>query len=312
MDCLDKLIQLAQVSGEVNVRCLFQGDWQVQQGACGNQYVGIFHLIEQGDCWLSLENQQIHLQAGDVFFLPQNRPHFIASQTQPEAIKTRKTLSQPQENQTDLFKVYHIGQNSPDLKMFCGMLYYNRPSLLIDALPPYLHLSLRDTPLLPLIQVLQQEADKTQSGAKSLIDSLVTVLFIYILRHGLQSVQLNQGVLAGLQDKRLSVVLTQLLNAPQQAWSMDSLAELAAMSRANFMRVFQHTIGMAPGKFLTQLRLQQAALLLNKTQKSVLAIALEVGYQSEAHFSKAFKTAYGMSPSQYRKRQPSEYRLKQI
>ena len=68
------------------------------------------------------------------------------------------------------------------------------------------------------------------------------------------------------------------------------------------MRVFQQKIGMAPGKFLTQLRLQQAALLLNQSQKSVLAVALDVGYQSEAHFSKAFKSAYGMSPSQYRKR----------
>ena len=64
MDCLDKLIQLAQVSGEVNVRCLFQGDWQVQQDVAENQYVGIFHLIEQGSCWLSLENQQIHLLYG--------------------------------------------------------------------------------------------------------------------------------------------------------------------------------------------------------------------------------------------------------
>ena len=296
MDCLDKLIQLAQVSGEVNVRCLFQGDWQVPQDVGENQYVGIFHLIEQGNCWLSLENQQIHLQAGDVFFLPQNRPHLITSHSPQAAIQA------PQENQTDLFKVYHIGQSSPDLKMFCGMLYYSRPSLLIEALPTYLHLSLHDTPLLALIQVLQQEADKTQSGAKSLIDSLVTVLFIYILRHGLQSTQLNQGVFAGLQDKRLSHVLAQLLSAPQQAWNMDSLAELAAMSRANFMRVFQQKIGMAPGKFLTQLRLQQAALLLNQSQKSVLAVALDVGYQSEAHFSKAFKSAYGMSPSQYRKR----------
>ena len=68
------------------------------------------------------------------------------------------------------------------------------------------------------------------------------------------------------------------------------------------MRVFQQKIGMAPGKFLTQLRLQQAALLLNQSQKSVLAVALDVGYQSEAHFSKAFKSTYGMSPSQYRKR----------
>ena len=303
MDCLDKLIQLAQVSGEVNIRCLFQGEWQVRHDADENQYVGAFHLIEQGDCWLTLENQQIHLQAGELFFLPQNRPHFIASKAQDNVIQTRITPSDAQEDQQDLFKVYHIGQNSPDLKMFCGMLYYNKPSLLIDALPSYLHLSLRDTPLLPLIQVLQQEADKTRSGAKSLIDSLVTVLFIYILRHGLQNEQLNQGVLAGFQDKRLNPVLTQLLNAPQQAWNMDTLAALAAMSRANFMRVFQHTIGMAPGKFLIQLRLQQAALLLNKTQKSILAIALEVGYQSEAHFSKAFKIAYGMTPSQYRKRE---------
>ena len=55
------------------------------------------------------------------------------------------------------------------------------------------------------------------------------------------------------------------------------------------------------GQIFNQLRLQEAALLLNKTQKSVLSVALDVGYQSEAHFSKAFKALYGVSPSQYRK-----------
>ena len=298
MDCLDKLIQLAQVSGEVNVRCLFQGDWQVQQGACENQYVGIFHLIEQGDCWLGLENQQIHLQAGDIFFLPQNRPHLIAGQAQN---LSENNVPHAQYNRSTLFKVYSIGQNSADLKMFCGLFYYSKPSLLIDSLPEYLHLSLNDTPVQPLIRLMQQEADNHQSGAKSLMDALVTVLFIYILRHGLQANLLHCGLFAGLQDKRLGKVLEQLFNAPQQAWNMDALAALAAMSRANFMRVFQQKIGMAPGKFLTQLRLQEAALLLNKTQKNILSVALEVGYQSEAHFSKAFKTLYGMTPSQYRK-----------
>ena len=79
--------------------------------------------------------------------------------------------------------------------------------------------------------------------------------YIYILRHGLQANLLHCGLFAGLQDKRLGKVLEQLFNAPQQAWNMDALAALAAMSRANFMRVFQQKIGMAPGKFLTQLRL---------------------------------------------------------
>ena len=298
MDCLDKLIQLAQVSGEVNIRCLFQGQWQIQPKIAENQYVGAFHLIEQGECWLTLDKKQIHLQAGDIFFLPQNRPHLIAGQVQN---LSENNVPHAQNNRSTLFKVYSIGQNSADLKIFCGLFYYSKPSLLIDSLPEYLHLSLNDTPVQPLIRLMQQEADNHQSGAKSLMDALVTVLFIYILRHGLQANLLHCGLFAGLQDKRLGKVLEQLFNAPQQAWNMDALAALAAMSRANFMRVFQQKIGMAPGKFLTQLRLQEAALLLNKTQKNILSVALEVGYQSEAHFSKAFKALYGMTPSQYRK-----------
>ena len=298
MDCLDKLIQLAQVSGEVNIRCLFQGQWQIQPNIAENQYVGAFHLIEQGECWLTLDKKQIHLQAGDIFFLPQNRPHLIAGQAQN---LSENNVPHAQDNPVTLFKVYSIGQNSADLKMFCGLFYYSKPALLIDSLPEYLHLSLNDTPVQPLIRLMQQEADNHQSGAKSLMDALVTVLFIYILRHGLQANLLHCGLFAGLQDKRLGKVLEQLFNAPQQAWNMDALAALAAMSRANFMRVFQQKIGMAPGKFLTQLRLQEAALLLNKTQKNILSVALEVGYQSEAHFSKAFKALYGMTPSQYRK-----------
>ena len=298
MDCLDKLIQLAQVSGEVNIRCLFQGQWQIQPNIAENQYVGAFHLIERGECWLTLDKKQIHLQAGDIFFLPQNRPHLIAGQAQN---LSENNVPHAQDNRSTLFKVYSIGQNSADLKMFCGLFYYSKPSLLIDSLPEYLHLSLNDTPVQPLIRLMQQEADNHQSGAKSLMDALVTVLFIYILRHGLQANLLHCGLFAGLQDKRLGKVLEQLFNAPQQAWNMDALAALAAMSRANFMRVFQQKIGMAPGKFLTQLRLQEAALLLNKTQKNILSVALEVGYQSEAPFSKAFKALYGMTPSQYRK-----------
>ena len=298
MDCLDKLIQLAQVSGEVNIRCLFQGQWQIQPNITENQYVGAFHLIEQGECWLTLDKKKIHLQAGDIFFLPQNRPHLIAGQAQN---LSENNVPHAQDNRSTLFKVYSIGQNSADLKMFCGLFYYSKPSLVIDSLPEYLHLSLIETPVQPLIRLMQQEADNHQSGAKSLMDALVTVLFIYILRHGLQANLLHCGLFAGLQDKRLGKVLEQLFNAPQQAWNMDALAALAAMSRANFMRVFQQKIGMAPGKFLTQLRLQEAALLLNKTQKNILSVALEVGYQSEAHFSKAFKALYGMTPSQYRK-----------
>ena len=77
MDYLDKLTQLAQVRGEINIRCLFQGDWQVEHQPDVAEYQGLFHLIEQGECWVTLAGKQFHLKKGDLFFLPQNRPHFF-------------------------------------------------------------------------------------------------------------------------------------------------------------------------------------------------------------------------------------------
>lgn len=294
MDYLDKLTHLAQVRGELNIRCEFHGDWQVDhQGNDGQK--GVFHLIEDGECQLTLGKQHFHLTEGDIFFLPQNQPHFMYysdGNGQDSVI---------QKSQQGQFEVHKIGRGTPNLKMFCGAFYYHKDALLSASLPAYLHLNLHDTPIHPLVQLFLQEADQHAVGNKSVIDALSNVLFIYILRHAIQQNLIKQGVLHALQDKRLHPVLVAILQAPQEDWHIEKLAELSAMSRANFIRVFQQQLGMSPGRFLTQVRLQSAALLLSTTQQSVFAIALDVGYQSEAHFSKAFKNHYRLSPSQYRK-----------
>ena len=49
------------------------------------------------------------------------------------------------------------------------------------------------------------------------------------------------------------------------------------------------------------IRLRQVAVLLRQTADSVLSVALNLGFQSETHFGKAFKKQYGISPGQYRK-----------
>ena len=211
------------------------------------------------------------------------------------------SLDLPQKSRQGSFELHKIGQGTPNLKMFCGAFYYQKNALLTASLLDYLHINLSDTPIHPLVQIFLQEAEKQESGNQSLIDALANVLFIYILRHAIACGEIERGVLYALQDKRLNPVLVQLLQAPEQDWHIEQLAELATMSRANFIRVFQQQVGISLGKFLTKVRLDLAAFLLKHSQQSVLAIALEVGYQSEAHFSKAFKSAYGISPSLYRK-----------
>lgn len=294
MDYLDKLIHLAQIRGEINIRCLFQGNWQIAHTA-QSETEGIFHLIEQGECYLSLAGQRFHLQAGDLFFLPHNHAHQIAHH--PDEAAT----SHPKTHQQGLFELHQIGESTPDFKMFCGRFFYQKNAWLVASLPDYLHIRLPNTPVQPLIQLFLQEANAQEIGNKSVIDALANVLFIYILRYALANGWVERGVLLALQDKRLNSVLLAMLHQPENSWRVEELAAQANMSRANFCRIFQQQLGLPPAKFLTHLRLQQGAYLLKQTQKSVLEIALEIGYQSEAHFSKAFKLLFGISPRQYRK-----------
>lgn len=82
------------------------------------------------------------------------------------------------------------------------------------------------------------------------------------------------------------------------------------MSRSSLHERFVHFIGQPPMQYLTQWRMQLASGMLRETSAKVLEIALEVGYESEAAFSRAFKRAVGMAPGAWRrsKRSPGPSR----
>ncbi|PJG83831.1 cupin domain-containing protein [Caviibacterium pharyngocola] len=299
MDILDRLLQFAQIEGEIHTHCLFQGNWQCEHPQKAGKLSGIFHIVLRGECLLFSDNEKIRLTAGDIFFLPTGSSHILRS-SQDETDLYAPTLRQS----NGLLNLATVGvQDEADFEMFCGAFYYDNQSMLASILPRRLHLSVADTPLARLISLFRAEAANVQAGAKSVINALSVVLCTYMLRDYLAQHHEHQGLLAGLSDKRLSAVISAVLNAPAEPWNMASLAQTANMSRANFIRVFQQKIGMSPGNFLTASRLQFASMLLRKTQKTVLSVALESGYRSEAHFNKAFKAAYGIPPGHYRKQE---------
>ncbi|MFQ1047957.1 AraC family transcriptional regulator [Avibacterium paragallinarum] len=295
MDILDHLIELAQIQGEIHTHCLFQGNWRTLQPSAA-QNMGIFHIIVRGECEIIVNKQKIFLKAGDIFFLPEGDLHYIQSRKFTEI--TQSTI---EKSENGLFQLATNGLEKSDFEMFCGVFYYDKQSILFKILPHILHLSMYQTPIEQLVELFRFEAEGKQSAGRSIINSLSSVLFAYILRHYIVKHESEMGLLAALQDKRLSAVVREVLQNPEQNWNMENLAEMANMSRANFIRVFQKKMGIAPGKFLTQVRMQRASMLLKTTQKNILTIALDIGYQSEAYFSRVFKQYYGISPNQYRK-----------
>ena len=88
-------------------------------------------------------------------------------------------------------------------------------------------------------------------------------------------------------------------NLSDPEFNIDTLAADVGISRAQLHRKMKEITGISSGKFLRNLRMEQAARLLRESKVNVSQVAFKVGYADQAHFSTAFKTHFGMSPSEY-------------
>lgn len=156
-------------------------------------------------------------------------------------------------------------------------------------------------PLPALVAVMRAEADGDKVGARFLLDALSQALFTLILRAHLASQGQDSGSLALLGDKRLGRVSQAMLADPAHEWTIQGLADIASMSRANFMRAFVKVAGVSPWVLLTQVRMELAFSLLSHSHLGLSDIAVQVGYQSQAAFSKKFKEVFGEAPGRVRR-----------
>ena len=109
------------------------------------------------------------------------------------------------------------------------------------------------------------------------------------------------GWLAGLRDRFIGRSLALMHEQPAQSWTIDELGRRVGLSRSALHERFVQLIGMPPMQYLAQWRMQAAARLLLETRSTVAAIALDVGYESEAAFARAFKRLVGRPPAAWRR-----------
>ncbi|MDQ8023350.1 MAG: AraC family transcriptional regulator [Moraxellaceae bacterium] len=171
------------------------------------------------------------------------------------------------------------------------------------ALPAFIHLPLSALPGgPPVLELLFAEAFADYCGRRAMLDRLFEIVLIQVLRHLMEEGRTQVGMLAGMADPRLRLALVAMHEQPARDWSLDDLADSAGMSRSVFANAFRDSVGCTPGVYLQRWRvsLAQRALLHGRPLK---VVAAEVGYGSEAAFSRAFKTSTGQSPRDWRKTQ---------
>jgi AraC-like DNA-binding protein len=103
-----------------------------------------------------------------------------------------------------------------------------------------------------------------------------------------------------LRDQYVGRALMALHAHPSRDWTLEALAQEAALSRSAFAERFTSYVGHPPMQYLTNWRMQLATNYLRRGTESVASIANRVGYDSEAAFSRAFKKVVGAPPGEWR------------
>lgn len=167
---------------------------------------------------------------------------------------------------------------------------------LISTMPEVLLIALnQSSSLSPALDLLFQEAFDEKCGRQAALDLLMEYLLILLLRHLLDSSSVTTGILAALGDPRLSKAVTSMHDRPGHAWTLESLAETAGMSRARFANHFREVSGLTALDYLTAWRITVAKGLL-KRGKPLKSIAPMVGYASAVALTRAFTHRVGMPP----------------
>src|SRR6266567_1068145 len=83
--------------------------------------------------------------------------------------------------------------------------------------------------------------------------------------------------------------------------NLDRLAAQVGLSKFHFHRLFKRAMAVSPARYHINLRMNVARQLLRETKKSVVDVALDVGYANPSHFAKLFRRETGLSPSDYRR-----------
>jgi len=313
MDVVSDVLRTIRMEGALFLNGEFHEPWCVDapRGAdfarvlCpGAQHLAILHMVLEGKCWIRLHGgPALELHAGDVAMMPQGDAHLLGAGPGHSAVDLDHVL---QVRVPELSRVRYGGTG--DLCVVaCGWFAYEGDvqNPLVAALPRLLRIPLRSRPSGPWIEqsirYVLTEAASAAPGSLAVASKLAESLFVEALRAHIDSLPPEQsGWLAGLRDPQVGRCLMLMHGQPAHPWSVESLARQVHLSRSALAERFTALVGVPPMQYLKQWRLAAAARMLSSDRRKLLRIAEAVGYETEASFSRAFKSAYGVSPGAWR------------
>lgn len=314
MDALSELLRVVKLQGAIFFKAECAAPWKVQSPPSNKLRPYIpgtasrvieFHLIAEGRCSIRVGEETTPLAAGDFVMMPHGDAHLMSNGTGGEILDGEAGL--PALLRREVL-VSQFGGNGEPTRMICGYLACEAGLIepLLAGLPRVLRVNMRTDPfgqgLESMVHHAVAQAVTASTGSAVIVARLAEALFVEVLRRYLAQLPAGRsGWLAAAADPIVGRALAALHQKPEHPWTLDDLANQANASRSVLTERFARYFEQGPIAYLADWRLELAAESLRNTSRSVLQIASEIGYDSEAAFNRAFKRRFTTPPGQYRK-----------
>lgn len=240
---------------------------------------GLFHLVGSGRCKVESDEfgEAVTLETGDLVIFPHGAPHRLSGTLEDDLQHTSLICGE--------FRFTGSTQHPLNLALPARMV---------------IHAANASTPFRQLAATMAEVVHADCAGRHVLLNKLADALFTLAICDYARSTAERQGLFASLADPRIARVLQSVHDHPGRAWTMQSMAALACMSRSAFAERFTQLMKQPPIQYVTQWRVSVAEQLLRDRQQSVAGIAQQLGYSSEAAFRRLFKRVSGRCPGHVR------------
>ncbi|MFV2039987.1 MAG: AraC family transcriptional regulator [Acidimicrobiales bacterium] len=259
-----------------------------------------FHAVTAGVCNIEVHGDTRRLGAGDLVLVPHGTGH-RAWGAQPAP--TPNVFDLPHDYFSDQYALLRHGGGGDQTNVVCGGIRFDHPAArhLVDSLPTLIHIeasrSTRADWMQATLELMAEETQHVRPGSEAVISRLCDIVVIQAIRTWIERDPAAQtGWLGALRDQQIGTAIARIHANPERDWTVATLADEAAMSRSAFAARFTELVGESAMRYVTRWRMHVALELLRQGDGTVAAAAAQVGYDSEAAFSRAFKRVIGTTP----------------
>jgi AraC-like DNA-binding protein len=296
MDPLSDVLSLVKPRSYASAALTAGGCWALRLPA--SETVKCYAVVK-GQSWVAVDGvaEPVRLAEGDCLILPHARGFRMGSDLTVPPLDALTSASGAR------YKVIRACASGDDFLLLAShFVVEGNRDLLLRALPPVVHLRTESDKeaLRGAVERMMKEMREPRPGGDLMAQQTAYTMLVLALRLYLaEGERRGTSWLSALADEQIARALAAIHDEPAGAWTVQTLAEKAGMSRTAFAARFRRTVGASPLEYLTQWRMRLASDRLRHSNDSISVVAQSVGYASESAFGAAFKRAMGASPREH-------------